>query len=411
MSAEAAPAVEDAIRSLRQRITVERCGSLLAELVRVPSPQTALMEAEPLLGEFIRSAIEPRLRAMGISEIGYDKMGNLYSAYGAGSSGRSLMLVTNAMNQPQATMTNAYDGDSADGESYGLPGQVILGKGASEQKSNMASMLVAMETVLATGTPIVGRLFHLCCLSGETGKHDAISSVLDETGIRAEMAFLGGTSLQLSLGNRGRLDVMISVQGHPTHSSGPQSGCNAITGALEALRRVMSIKLIGADARVGPQSLAATRIRSFPDSTHTIQGSCEITIDRRLLPGEDPDEAFAQIEKAAKEVDGMADPVSGKLFRVNVKKGPFMYPSLVDPQSSVVRTLERACEEALGYKPEQVYSLNAFDQGYLNHIGIPAVNWGSGEYTFAHTDLDMASVERVRDAALVYATMLMRYLT
>jgi acetylornithine deacetylase/succinyl-diaminopimelate desuccinylase-like protein len=403
--------VEQALNALPQQITLSRCKALMIELVRVPSPQTALMEHEPLLRQFIERQIEPRLRAMGISEIRYDAMGNLYSAYGEGATGRSLMLITNAMNQPQATMANAYCGDVEDGAPYGLPGEVVFGKGASEQKSNMTAMLIAMEALIASGVPVTGRLVHLCCLSGETGKHEAIDSVIRETGAYAQMAFLGGTSLKLSLGNRGRVDIFITVHGQASHSSGPQNGCNAITGALEVIRRVTAIDLPRVDPHLGRQSLAVTRIRSFPESTHTIQASCEITLDRRLLPGEDPDDAFAQIERVASEVDGMPDPASGKPFRVEVKRGPFMYPSLVTPGEDVVRTLEAACTEALGAAPERIYAPNAFDQGYLNHIGIPTVNWGPGEYSHAHTDHDMASVQRIRDAALVYATMLLRNLT
>lgn len=398
-------------RRVWDRITLESCKTMLIELVKVPSPQTVLMEDEPLLKRFISGEVEPRLRKMGFSDIQYDAMGNLYSAHGAGTSGRSLMLITNAMNQPQATMTRAYEGDVTSGEPYGLPGEVVLGKGASEQKSNMTAMLVAMESVVASGIPLTGRLVHLCCLSGETGKHDAIKSLVDATGATAEMAFLGGAGLKLSLGNRGRLDVYIKVRGRSVHSSGPKNGCNAITGAMEILRGLESLDLGRSDARVGDQVLTVNGIRSFPESTHTIQDLCEIILDRRLLPGEDPDVAFAEIEKIAMKVDGKPDPVSGHAFHVEVVKGPFMYPSMVEPSAAIVKFLDSACNEVLGAPPEHVYAPNAFDQGYLNHIGIPTVNWGPGEYDYAHTDLDMASVERVRDAARVFATMLISHLS
>src|SRR5262249_7241018 len=148
---------------LRRVITSERCKQLLIELVRVPSPQTALMEAEPLLRKFIETAVEPRLRAMGFADIRYDAMGNLISSYGAARSGKSLMLITNAMNQPQATMRNAYAGDVVDGAQYGLPGEAVLGKGASEQKGTMAAMFTAMDAVIASGVPVARRLVHLSC--------------------------------------------------------------------------------------------------------------------------------------------------------------------------------------------------------------------------------------------------------
>jgi succinyl-diaminopimelate desuccinylase len=395
---------------LRHFITAERCKALLVDLVRVPSPQTALMEAEPQLRTFIEIAVAPRLSAMGFADIRYDGMGNLISTIGADTSGRSLMLITNAMNQPAATMTNAYAGDVAAGARFGLPGEVVLGKGASEQKANMAAMLVAMEAVLRSGQPIAGRLVHVCCVSGETGSHAAIRSVIEGEGVRADLAYLGGTSLMMTLGNRGRIDVFITVHGAPTHSSRPEDGANAITGAMEVIRRLGEIRLDREHSALGRQTLTVNRIRSYPESTHTIQASCELTIDRRLLPGEDPGAAFAEIAAVAESVEAWPDPASGKPFRIEVTLGPFMYPSLVTTDADVVQELFAASRLALGTEPTTFYAPNAFDQGYLNHVGIPTVNWGPGEYKFAHTDLDLAAVDRVRDAALVYVALILQRL-
>ena len=166
-----------------------------------------------------------------------------------------------------------------------------------------------------------------------------------------------------------------------------------------------------AHPQLGGPTMAVNRIRSFPDSTHTIQDRCEISIDRRLLPGEDPDAAVAEIAAIAQTVDGAADPASGKPWRVEVTKGALMYPSLVGEDSDIVRALKQASEQALGVTPETFYATNAFDQGYLNHIGIEACTYGPGEERFAHTDFDLASVERTCDAAKVYAALVLQRLT
>jgi acetylornithine deacetylase/succinyl-diaminopimelate desuccinylase-like protein len=93
-----------------------------------------------------------------------------------------------------------------------------------------------------------------------------------------------------------------------------------------------------------------------------------------------------------------------------VAQGAMMYPSLVAADSGVVRAIERASLAALGASPETCYATNAFDQGFLNHIGIEACTYGPGEADFAHTDLDMACVERTCDAAKVYAALMMQQL-
>ena len=401
----------DIKKLLDARISRERAKQLLIELVKVPSPQTALLEDEPLLKEFIRKAIEPRLRTMGFADIRYDAMGNLIATYGTGTSGKSLMFIGNAMNQPASTMPNPYDGDVVDGAKYDLPGESVMGKGASEQKANLAAMLHAMETVIASQVPIAGLLVFTCCLSGETGKHDAIKSVVEGAGVRADMAVLGGTGLKITLGNRGRIDVFVTIKGAPCHSSRPWDGVNAVTGATEAIRLLLSkVKVDKSHPQLGKQSLTVNHIRSFPDSTHTVQERCELTLDRRLLPGDDPNEAFAEIERIAKEVEQFNDPVSGKPYGVEVRLGPFMYPSLVTTESPVVRALLHASEVMLGKAVETYYSPSAFDQGYLNHMGIPTANFGAGEHQYAHTDYDMASVERTTDSARVYAFMMLDYL-
>src|SRR5262249_59368168 len=134
---------------------------------------------------------------------------------------KSLMFIGNAMNQPASTMPNPYDGDVVDGAAYGLPGECVMRKGASEQKANLAAMLHAMETVIASKVAIKGKLIFICCLSGETGKHDAIKSVVEGAGVRADMAVLGGNRLQVTLGHRGRNHAFVTGQGPPCHSAPP----------------------------------------------------------------------------------------------------------------------------------------------------------------------------------------------
>ena len=403
---------DDPIKArLLPHLSRDRIRTVFQELVRVPSPQTDALEDEPLLREFMRLALLPRMQALGINDARLDAMGNLIAETGANRSGRSLMLVSHAMNQPPSTMSDPYGGKIIDATVHGLPGEAVLGKGASEQKGSMAAMLHAIEAVRAAGIAIEGRLAFICCVSGETGKHDAIRHVVETEKVRADFAFVYGNSLKLQLGNRGRVDVKVIVHGTPAHSSRPDTGANAVTGAMEVLRRLAAA--IPNDRKhpdLGTAWLTCNRLESFPKSTHTIQDRCEIGLDRRLLPDEDPEAAAGEIARVALTLDGWPDPVSGKPFRVEVQNGPVMYASLVSETAPVVQLLKNGCEAMLGKAPETFYGQSAHDQGYLNAAGIPAANFGSGEQDFAHTDLDMASVDKTFAAAKVYAWMIASHL-
>ncbi len=105
------------------------------------------------------------------------------------------------------------------------------------------------------------------------------------------------------------------------------------------------------------------------------------------------------------------DPASGKSFAVEVRLGPFMYLSLVGTSSPIVRALLHASQVMMGRPAESYYSPAAFDQGYLNRVGIPTANFDPGEHQYAHADHDMASVERSAEAARVYAFMMLNQLT
>ena len=394
------------VARLLPHLSRDRVRGLLQALVRVPSPVTPLLEAEPQLRALIDGAVVPRLEAIGGFAVRRDAMGNLIAEAGTGRSGRSLMLVGHAMNQPAATMPDPYGGTIIDGTPHGIPGDCVLGKGASEQKGTLAAMLHAMEAVVAAGLPLEGRLVFLCLVSGESGRPDAIRHVVEGEGVRAEMAVVYGNHLELQLGNRGRVDLRAVVEGTPSHSSRPRLGANAVTGAMEAMRRLsaaFSSPAVHPD--LGEAWLTCTGMESFPRTTHTIPDRVEIALDRRLLPGEDPVAVAAGIRAVLAGMEGMADPVSGKPLRVTVEEGACMHPSLIAREAPVVRLLEAACRAMLGEAPRAFYGQSAHDQGYLNHAGIPTVNFGCGEQAFAHTDLDLCSVDRAFDAARVFAAM------
>src|SRR6476646_7410599 len=105
-------------------------------------------------------------------------MGNLMAEKGSARKGRLMMLVGHAMNQPPNPMPDPDGGRVIDATPHGLPGEAVLGKGASEQKGTMAAMLHAMEAVQESEIALDGKLYFICCVSGETGKHDAIRNVV-----------------------------------------------------------------------------------------------------------------------------------------------------------------------------------------------------------------------------------------
>ncbi len=370
---------------------------LLVKLVQTPSPQTDLLEGEPQVLSLIRDVVGPELEQSGIRPV-IDGIGNLVSFHEGKEKGRRLLLMAYAMNAAPSTMQNPYSGDVVDGGAHGVEGECVWGRGACEQKGSLAAMMSAIKLVANCKAELPADLFFVTSTAGETGRHDSLAYVLEHGKIQADWGIIDGPP-EIQLGNKGRVDVLVIVRGKQSHSSRPWEGINAIDGAvqlLEKLKTLMPYPSDRAHPELGKVSLTANAIESFPKATHTIQSECRIMFDRRLLPGDDPSEAIKQLEQAI----GKVEP-----FSIEVQARDFMYPSEVSKDADVVKSLSQAVRVMLGREPQYSYSTAANDTGLLNVKGIQAINYGSRDIRFQHTDHDLVSVDSVFEAAKVFAFM------
>jgi acetylornithine deacetylase/succinyl-diaminopimelate desuccinylase-like protein len=163
------------------------------------------------------------------------------------------------------------------------------------------------------------------------------------------------------------------------------------------MARLDALPLPGDHPHLGRPTLTKTGVRSGPNATHTVQDTCELTLDRRLLPGDDPEAAFQQIVEAVKGIEG---------YQVDVRRGAFMYPAEIAPDSRLARAIHSASREVSGRDAGIFYSHAALDAGYLQRQGIEAAMWGPGDLRYAHTDAEVTAIREVEQAAKMYAALI-----
>ncbi len=380
---------------IEKNLQYDEVKRLAVKLVRHASPQTAKLEAEPQVLALITDVIKPELEQAGFHPA-IDKIGNLVlHIRGREPSGR-LILVGYAMNAAPSTMPNPYSGEIVDGAPYKLDGECIWGRGACEQKGSLAAMMAALRFIGLTKAELPSDLFFVISTAGETGRHDSLAYVLDHDNVDADWCIIDGPP-EIQLGNKGRIDVLVTVKGKQAHSSRPWEGVNAIEGAMKVLQKLqplMPYPESRTHGELGKVSLTANAIESFPKATHTIQGECRIMFDRRLLPGDDPAKAIQQM----RDTIGKIEP-----FEINVEPRDFMYPSELGKAADVVQALEQGVRTMLGYEPQFSFSTAANDTGLFNFRGIQAINYGARDIRFQHTDHDLVSVNNVFNSAKVFA--------
>lgn len=385
---------------------VDRCARdeeidrLLVDLLRYPSPKTDQLEADPQVKRFIAENVAPRLAEFTASAGAIDAMGNLIWRLG-GASAHGLLFMGYAMTFPAASMKHPFSGALVGGQPFGVASQCAFGRGACEQKGALAGMIYAAAILARARVALPAPLILAVSLAGETGRHETAEFILQNDAIGARSAIIGlGTGNRVCLGNKGRIDVEIIVRGKSAHSSMPEKGVNAVDGFRRVLERLDQLSL-GAHPRLGRATLTVTQIRSGPDLSHTIPDVCRAVLDRRLLPGEDPNAALRDIRDALKEVTGWSIEVTG---------GVFMYPSEVAEDCGLAAATARSVREVTQREAESFYSPAALDAGFLNRSGIETIMFGPGDLRFAHTDGEAVSLQEVRDAAKIYAATALQVL-
>ena len=374
---------------------------LLMDVLRYPSPQTDQLESDPQIKKFISELAVARLGELTGNAGVIDAMGNLIWRLG-GAGGGGLLLMGYAMTFPAGSMQEPFSGSRVDGGPLGIAGECALGRGACEQKGALAAMIYAAGIVTRAQLPLRSPLILAVSLAGETGRHDAAKFMLENDGIGAQFGIVGlGTANRICLGNKGRIDVEITVRGKSAHSSMPWKGVNAVDGFRRVMELLDRLPLGKSRHGLGEATLTITHVKSGPEISHTIPDFCRVMLDRRLLPGEEPDAAFRDIQDALKGVAG---------FAVEAKRGAVMYPSDVAEDCTVALTAGAAIRELSQKEAGFFYSPAALDAGFLNRHGIETIMFGPGDLRFAHTDQEAVALQEVRDAAKIYAATALQLL-
>jgi acetylornithine deacetylase/succinyl-diaminopimelate desuccinylase family protein len=201
----------------------------------------------------------------------------------------------------------------------------LYGRGSCDAKGSIASMTEAARLLAARKAEWSGTLL-LTFVADEEINSTGSKQVVREAKAKQmpiDAVIIGEpTGNQVHAAHKGVLRPLLRVNGQTAHSSRPDLGINAIqkAGRLLALLDAEDRKLRDRNHDlVGPATLTVTRI-SGGIGDNLVPDSCEIVVDRRLLPGEEADVALAELQQlltqAAREHD-----IAAEVVRIRTASG------------------------------------------------------------------------------------------
>jgi acetylornithine deacetylase/succinyl-diaminopimelate desuccinylase-like protein len=377
----------------------------LSRLARTPTDvplgfQTLIDPDDPKLVHYVQDVLRPELVRLGIYDLLDAPRNNLVARLGRGVSGQSLLIQNYTPAQHNNLMEDPFSGRVGNAARYGYDEPVVFGQGVSQCKAHQAVMLAVLKLLRESGVDLSGRLYWAINNEGRSSHacSEAILATLPEQPTFGILQI--DTGLAISLGNRGRVDVDVHVRGVATHSSVPQDGLSAIDGAHEVITRLRQLSWDDTHPLLGGRHALVYKIAYAPLAPHTLPSDATLTVDRRLLPGDDPDAATDEIRQAISDLAP---------YQVTVKRGVFMLPALVDPEHPGVLALQAAHAAVHGHPAETQYGQGTFDAGGLCAAGVPTVMYGAGGGA-GLLDADFVPIAAVVAEAKTLAALILRQL-
>lgn len=299
--------------------------------------------------------------------------------------GRSLML-----NGHYDTVTLAgYDGDPLDPK---IEDGKIYGRGSFDMKSGVAAMMIAaVKAGKIAGDVIV------CCVGDEEhasmGTEEVLERFSADAGIVTEPM-----SMEPTLWHKGFVWLDVTIHGRAYHGSRPEYGIDAIAKAghfLAALDEfATTLNNSEGHPQLGPGSIHASII-SGGEEASSYPASCTITIERRTIPGETPEQVEAEM------IDILDDLVIRVPdFSYSIEMGLVRKPFETDEHSDIAQTVLRHAEKVMGRAPKLRAEPFWTDAALMLEAGIPCLLYGADGYG-AHAELEWADVESINQLTQV----------
>lgn len=352
---------------------------LLQDLVRIPSVNPAgspgvERPGEQACAEFVAAFLRDCGAEIELREVAPGRP-NVIGRFPSDRPGKKRVILAPHLDTVSVTgmVIDPFGGEIRDGK--------LWGRGATDTKGSMAAMLWSLRE-LRDHIPALGHEVWFAGLMGEeAGQEGARAFVRQE---RADFALIGEpTGREIVYTHKGALWLTLRTSGRAVHASTPALGENAIykmANVLHCIRDEIAPRLAAQSHPVlGSPTISAGTIRGGA-KTNIVPESCELEVDARTVPGQDPGEIVEALKQASPGLE------------FGVWHSP---PLNTDPGHPLVQLLLKNGSRLAG-------APWFCDAAVFAEAGIPAVAAGPGFIAQAHTNDEWIAVDELELGMRLY---------
>ena len=389
-------ATGEAARSVGAVLSERRTEAILADLVRARSQNPRDGEAE------VAGLVATFLDTLGLEVTKQEALpgrANVIGRLRGEGGGKTLVFNTHLDTVPEGNgwTRDPFGGEVTAGRRYG--------RGAADAKGPLAAFLAALEAIVRSGVRLRGDLLMTAVVDEEASSTGARKLV---PAIEADMALDGlalvgePTGMQVGIAHRGSLRPVLAVTGRTAHSSRPEQGVNAIYQSIPVLDafRAYAERIRDRSHPLCGVPSAAITMMSAGIAENVIPGRCEMTLDRRMIPGEVEADVIREIEAVLADVRRSRPDVDVKVDRMLATTGG---ASELDPDHPLVELALASATAATGKQASVVGLSGACDMTHFRARGVPCVVLGPGDGAQAHQPDEHIDLRELNQGALAYS--------
>ena len=373
--------------------------AFLRDMIAIPS--------ESCDEEKLVQRIRQEMEAVGFDRVEIDPMGNILGYIGTGKHliAMDAHIDTVGIGNPENWEHDPYKGYEDD--------KIIYGRGGSDQEGGMASMVYAGKIIKDLGLENDYTLLVTGTVQEEDCDGLCWQYIIEESKIRPEFVVsTEPTSLGIYRGQRGRMEIKVSVDGISAHGSAPERGDNAIFKMAPILMELTQLHLrLKDDPFLGKGSLTVSEIFYTSPSRCAVADGCSISVDRRLTQGETWENALEEIRQLPS-----VQKARGKVTMYDYKKPSYTgltYPTecyfpcwVLDEEHAACKTLVNSYKSLFSKDPvvdKWTFSTNGVS--IMGRYGIPCIGFGPGAENQAHAPNEITWKKELVRAAAMYAVI------
>ncbi len=369
----------------------------MRDLVRIPG--------ESCQEEEIVERIAQEMEEAGFSGVFVDDMGNVHGRVGSGE--RVLAfdahIDTVGIGDPEEWDHDPHGGLFEDG--------IIYGRGATDQRAAMASMVYAGKAIQDLELHEDFSLYFVGSVQEEDSEGLCWEYILNEEILDPELVVITEpTGLDIHRGHRGRMEVKVVTGGESCHASAPNRGDNSLYKMARIISGIEDLNpRLKVDDFLGKGTVVATHVKNQTPSLNAVPNRTELHIDRRLTAGEDRELVIEQIEEVVQgagveaevKVPRYSRP-SYKGFEYEMEK--FYSTWVLEEDHPAIQAAVSAYRDMFAEEPAvDKWDFSTNGVSIMGKNGIPCVGFGPAEEKYAHTVNEQVSVDHLLRAAEFYA--------